>query len=67
MLKGFELPNFTGCFQVTVVAVKGLSVGARGRATYRYHMLFLVRSNDSFNFPLGLIKYIVIVREKNER
>ena len=24
-------------------------------------MLFVVRSNDSFNFPLGLIKYIVIV------
>ena len=24
-------------------------------------MLFVVRSNDSFNFPLGLIKYTVIV------
>ena len=24
-------------------------------------MFFAVRSNDSFNFPLGLIKYIVIV------
>ena len=24
-------------------------------------MLFVVRSNDSFNFSLGLIKYIVIV------
>ena len=24
-------------------------------------MFFIVRSNDSFNFPLGLIKYIVIV------
>ena len=24
-------------------------------------MFFVVRSNDSFNFPLGLIKYIVIV------
>ena len=24
-------------------------------------MFFDVRSNDSFNFPLGLIKYIVIV------
>ena len=23
-------------------------------------MFFVVRSNDSFNFPLGLIKYIVI-------
>ena len=25
-------------------------------------MFFVVRSNESFNFPLGLIKYIVIVR-----
>ena len=25
-------------------------------------MFFVVQSNDSFNFPLGLIKYIVIVR-----
>ena len=25
------------------------------------YMFFVVRSNDSFNFPLGLIKYIVIV------
>ena len=24
-------------------------------------MFFIVQSNDSFNFPLGLIKYIVIV------
>ena len=24
-------------------------------------MFFVVRSNDSFNFPLGLIKYIVTV------
>ena len=24
-------------------------------------MFFVVRSNDSFNFPLGLIKYIVLV------
>ena len=24
-------------------------------------MFFVVRSNDSFNFPLGLIKYIVII------
>ena len=24
-------------------------------------MFFIVRSNDGFNFPLGLIKYIVIV------
>ena len=24
-------------------------------------MFFVVRSSDSFNFPLGLIKYIVIV------
>ena len=24
-------------------------------------MFFVVRSNNSFNFPLGLIKYIVIV------
>ena len=24
-------------------------------------MFFVVRSNDSFNFPLGLIQYIVIV------
>ena len=24
-------------------------------------MFFVVRSNDSFNFPLGVIKYIVIV------
>ena len=24
-------------------------------------MFFVVRSNDSFNFPLGLIKYIIIV------
>ena len=24
-------------------------------------MFFVVRSNDSFNFPLGLMKYIVIV------
>ena len=24
-------------------------------------MFFVVRSNDNFNFPLGLIKYIVIV------
>ena len=23
--------------------------------------VFVVRSNDSFNFPLGLIKYIVIL------
>ena len=23
-------------------------------------MFFVVRSNDSFNFPLGLIKYMVI-------
>ena len=30
--------------------------------TYNYwDMFFIVRSNDSFNFPLGLIKYIVIV------
>ena len=27
-------------------------------------MFFVVRSNDSFNFPLGLIKYIVIVTER---
>ena len=25
------------------------------------YMFFVVQSNDSFNFPLGLIKYIVIV------
>ena len=25
------------------------------------YMFFVARSNDSFNFPLGLIKYIVIV------
>ena len=25
-----------------------------------FDMFFVVRSNDSFNFPLGLIKYIVI-------
>ena len=25
-------------------------------------MFFVVRSNDSLNFPLGLIKYIVIVK-----
>jgi len=25
------------------------------------YMFFVVRSNDSFNFPLGLISYIVIV------
>ena len=24
-------------------------------------MFFVVRSNDRFNFPLGLIKYIVII------
>ena len=24
-------------------------------------MFFVVRSNDSFNFPLGLIEYIIIV------
>ena len=30
--------------------------------TYNYwDMFFVVRSNDSFNFPLGWIKYIVIV------
>ena len=29
---------------------------------YNYRdMFFIVRSNDSFNFPLGLIKYIVSV------
>ena len=27
-------------------------------------MFFVVRSNDNFNFPLGLIKYIVIVNEE---
>ena len=27
-------------------------------------MFFIVRSNDSFNFPLGLIKYIVIAPDK---
>ena len=26
-----------------------------------WDMFFVVRSNDSFNFPLGLIKYIVII------
>ena len=26
-------------------------------------MFFVVRSNDSFNFPLGRIKYIVTVRD----
>ena len=26
-------------------------------------MFFVVRSNDSFNFPLGLIKYIAIVTQ----
>ena len=26
---------------------------------FRIIMFFVVRSNDSFNFPLGLIKYIV--------
>ena len=26
-------------------------------------MFFVVQSNDSFNFPLGLIKYIVIVNQ----
>ena len=30
-------------------------------------MFFVVRSNDSFNFPLGLIKYIVIVKWERER
>ena len=30
-------------------------------------MLFVVRSDDSFNFPLGLIKYIVIVIESEVR
>ena len=25
------------------------------------YMFFVLRSNDSFNFPLGLIKYTVIV------
>ena len=29
-----------------------------------WDMFFVVRSNDSFNFPLGLIKYIVIVTER---
>ena len=28
---------------------------------FRIIMFFVVQSNDSFNFPLGLIKYIVIV------
>ena len=28
---------------------------------FRIIMLFVVQSNDSFNFPLELIKYIVIV------
>ena len=28
---------------------------------YLRYMFFVVRSNDSFNFPLGLIKYIVII------
>ena len=27
-----------------------------------WDMFFVVRSNDSFNFPLGLIKYVVIVK-----
>ena len=32
---------------------------------YNYRdMFFVVRSNDSFNFPLGWIKYIVIVSHK---
>ena len=29
-------------------------------------MFFVVRSNNSFNFPLGLIKYIVIVNTHTE-
>ena len=30
--------------------------------TYNYRdMFFVVRPSDSFNFPLGLIKYIVII------
>ena len=28
---------------------------------YQYRCYFAVRSNDSFNLPLGLIKYIVTV------
>ena len=30
-------------------------------------MFFVVRSNDIFNFPLGLIKYIAIVKSGNEQ
>ena len=30
--------------------------------TWNYlDMFFVVRSNDSFNFPLGLIKYVITV------
>ena len=31
------------------------------------YMFFVVQSNDSFNFPLGLIKYIVIVLWYNNK
>ena len=30
-------------------------------------MFFVLRSNDSFKFPLGLIKYIVIVKTETVR
>ena len=30
-------------------------------------MFFVVRSDDIFNFPLGLIKYIAIVKSGNEQ
>ena len=35
------------------------SVYVRVVHDFRIIMFFVVRSNDSFNFPLGLIKYIV--------
>ena len=40
------------------------SVYVRVVHDFRIIMFFVVRSNDSFNFPLGLIKYIVNVCAK---
>ena len=37
------------------------SVYARVVHDLEFEICSVVRSNDSFNFPLGLIKYIVIV------
>ena len=37
------------------------SVHVRVVHDLRYMFFVAVRSNDSFNFPLGLIKYVVIV------